>query len=339
MDNVLPGFVAALQQPQIFNHPVSEVELIQTHISFVTLAGDFVYKWKKDVNFGFLDFSTLAKRKKYCQQELLLNRRLCPDLYLGLVALCQVGDELKLVDEADIEGDVVEYGIKMARMDQSRLMSNLLAEDKVTRADLDRVVEKLVPFYELAETGEELNQFGSAEGVGLNVHENFEQTESFVGGEALSRETFEVIKDYSLKLLAQKEIFDRRIEAGKVRDCHGDLYSANICLADDIQIFDCIEFNERFRYSDVAADIGFLAMDLDFHGKRDLADYFVQRYVEVSADEGILEVINFYKIYRAYVRAKIALFTSADPNVPENVVKGCVETAAKYFQLALSYCQ
>lgn len=339
MDSVLPDYIKSLLESSIYAHSVEDVELIQTHISYVTLAGDFVYKWKKPVNFGFLDFSDLAKRKKYCEEELRLNRRLCPDLYLNLVAICDVKGQLVLLDAEDIDGEVVEYGVKMSRMDQSKLMGKLLAQGKITEQHLDQIVDKLVPFYELAECNDQLNAFGTAKGFGVNVHENFEQTESFIGGEALDQKTFDTIKEYSLNLLSQEEVFDERIAAGKVRDCHGDLYSANICLEDDVQIFDCIEFNERFRYSDVAADIGFLAMDLDFHGETDLADYFVKRYVQVSGDTTILGVIDFYKIYRAYVRAKIALFTSSDPNVPEEVAKDCLVAAGKYFQLAVSYCK
>ncbi len=339
MDSVLPDYIKSLHRTSIFSHNVENVVLIQTHISYVILAGDFVYKWKKPVDFGFLNFSDLPKRKKYCEEELRLNRRLCPDLYLNLVALCDVNGEHVLRDVDDIDGDVVEYGVKMSRMDQSKLMGELLAQDAITEKHLDKIVDKLVPFYEQAEWSDELNEFGTAKGFGVNVHENFEQTVSFIGGGALDQESFDLIKEYSLNLLSHEDLFEERIKAGKVRDCHGDLYSANICLEEDVQIFDCIEFNERFRYSDVAADIGFLAMDLDFHGKADLANYFVDRYVQISGDATLLKVINFYKIYRAYVRAKIALFTSTDPNVSEDFAKECVTTAGKYFQLAVGYCK
>lgn len=339
MDSVHPDYIKSLQETTIFSHTVENVELIQTHISYVIVAGDFVYKWKKPVNFGFLDFSDLAKRKKYCEEEIRLNRRLCPSLYLNLVALCDVNRKMMLLDADHIDGDVIEYGVKMSRMDQSKLMGGLLIQDAVTEQHLDKIVDKLVPFYELADCNDELNEFGTAKGFGVNVHENFEQTESFIGGSALDQKTFDIIKEYSLNFLSQENVFKARVDGGKVRDCHGDLYSANICLEEDVQVFDCIEFNERFRYSDVAADIGFLAMDLDFHGKTDLANYFVDRYVQVSGDTTILDVINFYKIYRAYVRAKIALFTSTDPSVPEAVAEECVITAQKYFQLAVGYCK
>ena len=338
MDSVLPNFISLLQLPETYPHPVEDVVLLQTHISYVTLAGDYAYKWKKPVDFGFLNFSTLEKRKYYCQQELSLNRRLCPDLYLGVVAICDIDGTLQLRNEDAIDGTIVEYGIKMVRMDQGKLMGTLLADDQVTKSDLDNIVDTLVPFYKSAENSEELNAFGTAEGFGVNVIENFEQTEGFVGGEALSREIFDTIKTFSMNFLTNTELFQSRIEAGKIRDCHGDMYSANICLGDTVQIFDCIEFNERFRYSDVAADIAFLAMDLDFHGRDDLSKYFVHRYVEISGDSQLVEVLAFYCSYRAYVRGKIGLFTASDPSVPKDVATKCLVDAKKYFDLSAGYC-
>lgn len=330
----LPKYVQALLEPEIYPHPVEKVELIQTHISFVTLAGDYVYKWKKPVDFGFLDFSTLEKRQKYCEQEVELNKRLCPDLYLNVVTICEDGGEMNLTGT----GAVVEYGVKMNRMDESGLMSRKIAQATLTKDDLDGVVANLVPFYENAAGGETIQNFGTAEGFGVNVKENFEQTEGFIGKGGLTRELFDQVKKYALDFLGDEATFQERIEQGRVRDCHGDLYSANICFdKGKTQIFDCIEFNDRFRYSDVTADIGFLAMDLDYHGLDELADYFVKTYVEQSGDEGIWKVLDFYKCYRAYVRAKIGLFTASDPAVDAAFARKCLEDTARYFELAKRY--
>ena len=142
-----------------------------------------------------------------------------------------------------------------------------------------------------------------------------------------------------MAVLKQEERFNRRIADERIRDCHGDLYSANICLGDKVYIFDCIEFNDRFRYSDVAGDIGFLAMDLDFHGLDDLADHFVSRYVERSGDRGLLDLIAFYKCYRAYVRGKINLFTAADAGVEPATAADCTAQATRYFELAQRYAR
>lgn len=335
MNDKLPAYVQALQESCFYSHVVDTIQLIQTHISYVTIAGEYAYKFKKDVNFGFLDFSTLEKRKHFCEQELVLNRRLCPDLYLSMVAIVNDNGQLQLTD--DLEGDVVEFGIKMSKMDQSKQMNTLLAEGLVAEKDIDAIVAKLVPFYETAETNEELAQFGTSENFGVNVLENFEQTETFVGGGALSADCFAALKEYSLAFLQKEDVFNERVSSGKIRDCHGDLYSANICLQDDVQIFDCIEFNERFRFGDVAADIGFLAMDLDYHGRSDLAKYFVDKYISESGDGTLLQVLDFYKIYRAYVRAKIALFTASDPAVTKELAENLQKDALKYFNLALGY--
>ena len=334
MEN-FPKYIRALMKPEAYGHPASEVQLVQTHISYVLIAGDFVYKFKKPMDFGFLDFSTLEKRAHYCIQEITLNRRLCPEIYLERVTVAHESGEYLL----NGDGEIVEYGVKMLRLKEERMMGKILAAGALTTAHLDLIVDTLVPFYESAEVNNEIRSYGRAEAVAVNVVENFEQTKSFIDGPALSSEQFNSIRTYALDVLKQEDRFNKRIGAERIRDCHGDLYSANICLDDKVYIFDCIEFNDRFRYSDVAGDIGFLAMDLDFHGLRDLANHFVARYVERSGDQGLLDLIAFYKCYRAYVRGKINLFTAADPGVDPETATGCIEHAKRYFQLAQSYAQ
>ncbi len=329
----LPGYIRALLQPQIYDHPADDIGLVQTHISFVLLAGDFVYKFKKPVDFGFLDFSSLEKRHHCCEQELLLNRRLCPDIYLGLVTVNREGDTFVL----NGGGEVVEYGVKMARMPEERMMVNLVREGRVGRAEIDALVDVLVPFYRNAERNEEIDGYGTARSVGVNVLENFDQTKGFVGNGAIDQQRFDAISSWARDFLRREELFQARIDAGRIRDCHGDLYSANICLADKVYIYDCIEFNRRFRYCDVASDIAFLAMDLDFHGLQELSDYCIERFRDLSQDPGIMDMLNFYKCYRAYVRGKIGLFTAADPAVDEAVRQSAIKGAADYFALAESY--
>jgi aminoglycoside phosphotransferase family enzyme len=217
------------------------------------------------------------------------------------------------------------------------MMVNLVRAGQVGRAEIDALVEVLVPFYRNAERNEEIDGYGTPQSVGVNVLENFEQTEGFIGGGAIDRQRFDVISTWAREFLGQEELFADRIAGGHIRDCHGDLYSANICLADKVYIYDCIEFNRRFRYCDVASDIAFLAMDLDFHGLQELSGYCIDRFSELSGDAGIRDMLNFYKCYRAYVRGKIGLFTAADPAVDETVRQANIEAAAKYFALAESY--
>ena len=331
----LPDYITSLMKPEAFEHQADEVQLVQTHISYVLIAGQFVYKFKKPMNFGFLDFSTLEKRGHYCLQEVSLNRRLCPEIYLERVAVTLSSDGYRL----DGEGEIIEYGVKMRRLEEERMMGRVLAAGALTTAHLDQIVDTLVPFYESAEVNDEIRSYGRTETVAVNVVENFEQTESFVDGPALSLEQFEQIKTYALAVLKQDERFNKRIEDERIRDCHGDLYSANICLSDKVYVFDCIEFNDRFRYSDVAGDIGFLAMDLDYHGLNELADYFVSRYVERSGDRGLLDLIAFYKCYRAYVRGKINLFTAADNGLDGETRSDCTAQAKRYFELAQRYAR
>lgn len=332
-EDILPAHIQYLQQGSSYPHPAEGVQLLQTHISFVLLAGDFVYKWKKPVNFGFLDFSTLEKRKYYCEQELVLNRRLCPDLYLDVVTLNREGQAYAL----NGKGEVVEYGVKMARMPEERMMARVIGAGQLDKGQIDRIIEVLVPFYQRADGSDAIGEFGRAASVAVNVLENFEQTEAFIDKGALSRAQFLRIGDYARNFLQDEQRFERRRAEGKIRDCHGDLYSANICLTDPVHIFDCIEFNERFRYSDVAADVAFLAMDLDFHGLAELSAYFIERFVAESADPGLVEMLDFYKCYRAMVRGKINLFTASDPAVDASVALQCTEQAARYFVLAQHY--
>ncbi|WP_446009208.1 hypothetical protein [Candidatus Electrothrix sp.] len=332
----LPEFISALLATEQATCPKDSVQLVQTHISFVLLTGDHVYKFKKPVDFGFLDFSTLEKRQQCCQQELQLNRRLCPEIYLDLVTVTQEGDKYSL----NGSGDIIEYAVKMARMPEDKMMGNLIQAGQLDLAHIDAIVAKLIPFYQKADRTDEIDGYGTAESVAVNVLENFDQTKDFISNDtnsALSQEQFDKISSWSKEFLKQEKLFNQRIKGGNIRDCHGDLYSANICLADQVYIYDCIEFNRRFRYCDIASDIGFLAMDLDLHGLQDLSNYCIDQFCRQAGDTTLKEMLNFYKCYRAYVRGKIGLFTAADPAVDEAVKKSCLEAAAKYFALAESY--
>ena len=334
----LPEFVNFLLQPTAYAPEPSAVKLVQTHISYVFITDDLVYKFKKTVDFGFLDFTSLTKRHHFCQQELLLNRRLCPAIYLDLVALSKTEKGFSLAAEAEADQEhIVEYGIKMKRMPEERMMANVIRSGSLVPEMIDAICDVLIPFYDQADGGENIREFGRPEAVGLNIFENFTQTEAFIDSPSLSKEQFDRIRNFSTRFLEQDELFAARIEASRIRDCHGDLYSANICLADQVYIFDCIEFNERFRYCDVASDIAFLAMDLDYHGLADLSQHFVQRFIEKSGDVGLKKMLNFYKCYRAYVRGKINLFTANAKEVDGETKLQCQEMAKKYFQLAERY--
>jgi uncharacterized protein len=330
----LPPVIQFLLAPAAYPHPVGVVELVQTHISFVLLAGDYVYKIKKPVDFGFLDFTSLEKRRYFCQQELILNRRLCPSIYLDVVAITRNGHNAFALAGCGLP---VEYAVKMVRMPEESMMVKVIGRGELTRAHLDRIIGVLEPFYQSARSGAEISSFGSAEAVGRNVFENLRQVEPFLGCQALSAGEHQVLVDYAGDFLSRQEIFLQRMAAGRIRDCHGDLYSANICLADQVYIFDCIEFNDRFRYCDVASDVAFLAMDLDFHGLDELSAYFIDRFVADTADASLAKVLRFYKCYRATVRGKVGLLTGHEPEVGQRARQEALARAERYFTLALRY--
>lgn len=339
----VPYFIRFMLDPEIYSPPVDppdSVKLVQTHISYVVLAGDFVYKFKKPMDFGFLDFATLARRHHFCEQELVLNRRLCPSIYLGLVNISGRRDALVLHDPAALDAPaVLEYGVKMRRMPEERMMTNVIKAGKLTRQMVDRIVDILKPFYEKAAVGPEIEKFGAARAVGANVLDNLKQCETYIGCESLSREEYDRIGGYVERFLENEALFGQRIDAGRIRDCHGDLHSANICLADEVYIYDCIEFNHRFRYSDVASDLAFLAMDLDYYGLEELSDYFIERFRRESQDPDLTEVLNFYKCYRAAVRGKIGLLTAHEHEVDDQTREQAIAQATRYFVLAQRYAE
>jgi len=318
-----------------FPYKTSQLKIIQTHISYVFITDELVYKIKKPVDFGFLDFTTLEKRKYFCEKEVELNRRLSPDIYLGVVPITEKDGKF----EFEGKGKIVEYAVKMKRLPEEGMMKELLQNGKVTEKHIDLIVDVLVPFYKNSQTGEEINKYGSIETISYNTNENFEQTKDFVGI-ALTKEKYNYIVNYTKEFLKQeKRLFEKRIKEGFIRDGHGDLYSANICFENlkKVYIFDCIEFNERFRCGDVCCDISFLAMDLDYHRFKDLSEYFIKSYVEKSGDKDIYKLLNFYKCYRAYVRGKIGCFTYASSEILEEERKKALESAQRYFDLAYLY--
>lgn len=326
--------VEALLKPEAYDEDAGNIELVQTHISFVFLTKSFVYKMKKAVNFGFLDFTTLEKRHFFCEKELKLNRRLCRDMYLEVVPINKA--EAIRIKGA---GETVEYAVKMKRMPQDTMLSRLLEENKVDSKLVDRIAKTIADFHAKAETNSQISKCGSLAIIGTNWKENFEQTEEYKG-KTISAEEFKLIRESVNAFIKNNAaFFKKRISENKIRDGHGDIHSGNIFVADQIYIFDAIEFNERFRYCDVAADIAFLAMDLDFKGRTDLAEFFIEKYVAYSGDRELLRLLPFYKCYRAYVRGKVVSFKLNDLNVRSNEKYAAQEEAKAYFKLATTYAK
>jgi len=325
--------VDALMKPEAYDEDPGEIELVQTHISFVFLTRRFVYKVKKAVNLGFLDFTTLEKRRFFCEKELELNRRLCGDMYLEVVPINKA-DVIKIKGA----GETVEYAVKMKRMPQEKMMNRLLEENKVDNRLIDRIAKIIADFHSKAETNKRISEFGSSS-IETNWKENFEQTEEFVGV-TLSAEDFKLIRGKINAFMKNNVLlFEKRKTEGRIRDCHGDVHSGNIFVTNGIYIFDAIEFNERIRFTDVAADVAFLAMDLDFRERPNLSSFFVERYVEYSGDRELMRLLPFYKCYRAYVRGKVTSFELKDPNVSGEEKKSARKEAKAYFKLASTYAR
>jgi aminoglycoside phosphotransferase family enzyme/predicted kinase len=325
-----------LKDPAFFGPRVTSVQLLQTHISYVALTGIYAYKVKKPVNFGFLDFSTLDKRKYYCEEELRLNKRLCPDMYLEVLPITKKDHSLEL----NGEGTIVEYVLKMKEFPQEYIMTNMLKKGKISMETIDKLCTILVDFYSTQESTEEIISYGELSSVKQNIDENFEQTKPMIDI-TVPKQTFAYIKDAATKFFEKKkEVFTQRMKEHRIYDCHGDLHSGNIVVTrDKIYIFDCIEFNERFRFCDVASDIGFLAMDLDFMNYPYLSSFFIQNYLQKSNDSGVYSVLNFYKSYRAFVRGKVYGFQLNDPHIDINKQNDLIRTAKKYFDLSYYYAQ
>jgi aminoglycoside phosphotransferase family enzyme/predicted kinase len=325
--------VEALKDPAFYDPPVERVEFIQTHISSVFLTGEKAYKLKKPVNFGFLDFSTVELRKLNCEAEVELNRRLAPEVYLGVEPITRHGDRLRIGGK----GEPVDWLVVMRQLDGELLGGAVLERGELTESHIDQLVQQLVPFYEKARTGEGIDQWGTLEAVKYNTDENFMQTREYMG-KLITRQRYEHIRDWTNEFFElHTELFERRVAEGRIRESHGDLHLDNIFFQDPPIIFDCIEFNERFRSGDVAVDLAFLAMDLDFRGRPDLAQRLVDGYVAASGDQGLLELLDFYKCYRAYVRGKISCFTAADPALDAVQRRRWKNQARHYFGLAYRY--
>jgi len=326
--------VDALMKPEAYDEDPGSIELVQTHISFVFLTRNFVYKVKKAVNLGFLDFTTLEKRRFFCEKELELNRRLCGDMYLEVVPINK-SDAIKIKGA----GATVEFAVKMKRIPQERMMSELLEANKVNDKLIDRIAKIIADFHSKAETNRRISEFGSLATIETNWKENFEQTEEYVG-KTISNKNFKLIHERISNFMRKDAaLFEKRIAEDRVRDCHGDIHSGNIFVVDGIYIFDAIEFNDRIRYSDVAADVAFLAMDLDFRERPDLSDFFVERYIRYSGDQELTKLLPFYKCYRAYVRGKVVSFKIKDPHVGEKEKTSANEDAKAYFKLAATYAK
>ena len=332
MPDTQEQLIAFLESPASYPHRPAEVRAIQTHISWVFIAPPLVFKVKKPVNLGFLDFSTLEKRHYFCQREIELNRRLCPEIYLDAVPICETTSGFSF----NSEGEIVEYAVKMKELPHGWFLNELLEKNLVGEKEINRVISTLHRFYQAETPTPKIEQWGTPEKLKISTDENFTQVEPFID-KTISPAAFEAIRHYTNQFYEPNEnLFHERIQQHRVLDCHGDLRLDHVHLTPEATtIFDCIEFNDRFRFIDIANDLAFLAMDFDFKGRSDLGNMFLRNAARELGDAGVPKIANFYKCYRAFVRGKVESIQATEKRTtnPQEHEK----QAARYFRLALRY--
>ncbi|MEM9005239.1 MAG: AAA family ATPase [Cyanobacteria bacterium P01_F01_bin.86] len=336
-DVSLPLLIQQMLLPEFYPHPVeAPIQLIQTHVSYVLLTGDYAYKVKKAVDFGFLDYSTPAKRQHFCQEELRLNQRAAAPIYLEVLPISLIGEAYALGSTEH----AVEYTVKMRQFPQSTLLSHLFQQGELTEALLRQLAEAIARFHQSTETNDYIRRFGTVEQVRQAIDENYDQTVDFIGGPQ-TQQQFDTTKAYTNAFFAtQQALLQQRVAQDKIRACHGDLHLNNICnWQGQLLLFDCIEFNEPFRFVDVMYDIAYIIMDLNLEGRTDLAATFLSHYVEQTGDWEGLQVLPLYVSRQSYVRAKVTSFLLNDPAVSEADKQQAAATAAPYYTLACSTLQ
>jgi aminoglycoside phosphotransferase family enzyme/predicted kinase len=313
--------LSAMMDPSFYPKRPPEVTRKETHISHLFFAGDLVYKIKKAVRFSFLDYSTLKRRRHFLHEEMRLNRRLAPSVYLGVLPICYDSSAWRLGGD----GHPVEYTLVMRRLPERRMLPFLLESGQVTSEMIVALAEVLAPFHAQAEIVRDIKAVGYSQAVKTEWNENLSDLEPFVG-KWIDAAMFHALKDFGVDFIDRHcDLFRRRVTEGRVRDVHGDLHCEHVCFAPDgIQIFDCIEFSAKFRCCDIASEIAFLLMDLEFRGANALADDFLKRYLDLMDDRELALLLPFYKCYRALVRGKVEILRS----------HGMTDKASRYLRLA-----
>ncbi len=325
--------IDALRDPSVFRERPDRVEIVQTHLSVVCLAGELAYKLKKPIRLPFADFSTVGKRRHFCEEEVRLNRRLCPAVYLGVVTLNR-DDRGNLAFEG--EGEIVDHAVKMRRLPAGRMLDVLLGEGAVSVDDIDVIAERMAAFHATSDRGSRTMALGAPEKLRAFALANFEETRDAAAPgrifapdlhASLARRTEADFK----RILPQLR---ERAATGHVVDGHGDLHARNICLTDPLAIYDCIEFEPAMRCGDVAVDHAFLAMDLRFRNHAGLAEAYLSSVVKRSNDAAMRELMPAMMRYRAVVRAKVSAIAADEPELRAEERSSSKDVAQRYLRLA-----
>ena len=330
----LPPLITALCDPGFHRPRAAEVELLQTHISYIVLAGDRAYKIKKPVRFSFLDFSSLDRRRFFCGEEVRLNRRLAPEVYLGVTGVRRDGEGFRFCDADDPGAE--EVAVVMRRLPSHRILAHLIESGQAQSHHIDSILRKLLSFYE----GNRLEAGAAGAAAPARVLEwmdqDFAEMDRFRGN-IIEAEDDDSIRRFCLETTRRlSSLLEQRRLRGRVCDGHGDLHCENICLADEgVVIFDCIEFNPDFRQRDVASDIAFLAMDLEYRGRPEFARQLVDGFAKASADPVLPRLVPLFACHRAYIRGKVDTLKSLGKELLESERELARVQAAAHFALAL----
>lgn len=329
-------FVHKLLNPSCYPHSVDNIELLETHISWVLLTGQYAYKLKKPVDLGFLDYSDLEKRKYYCEQELRLNRRLAPQLYLSV-------ETITLEDNGQLrvngKGTISDYAVKMLQFDQTQQLDRVLAAGKLSHDHIQVLATDLARFHNNTAIAGANSNFGSFESIQQPVQENFDQLTTLL--ETNMQADLNFLQNWSRQQLqGLKPVFQNRKKNGFVRECHGDMHLRNIALIEDVIVFfDCIEFNDELRWIDTMSEVAFIVMDLYDRNRPDLAHLLLNTYLEAGGDYEGIRVLRFYLVYRAMVRAKVESIRAHQSQISPEEKSTALNECRRYLGIAMTFCK
>lgn len=331
------NYLKCLLDKCMYPEPTDNVQMIQTHASWLFITDNHVYKFKKPINLGFLDFSTLDRRRFYCNEEIRLNRRLCPDIYLELTELRETSKGVTLSPN---DGIIIDYAVKMKRLPADGMLDILLNNNTITTDIINKIIRTIAKFHMSIKPLQSIPWNDCDNLIKFNWKENFKQA-AIIDRSIISKSDINTIKSWIISFMDENtEIIQQRFNQGFFKECHGDIHLENICLMNNkIYIFDCIEFNERFRFCDTASDLAFLLMDLDFHNRHDLSERVFKSYKKITNDFIDDNLIIFYKIYRAFVRGKVESLKSSNYNISESDRNLAHKKSVDYFRLARGYIE
>ena len=329
--------IQEMSKPDFYSHSIQgSIQVLQTHISYIFLTGDYAYKLKKPVNMGFLDFSSLEKRQYYCQQELALNRPIAPEIYLDVLPITQHQETL----EMNGKGEIIDYVVKMRQFPQTTLFSEMEKAGKLTESLLAQLGKRVAKFHQETKRNDYISAFGKPEKIQSAIENNYRHTEKYVGSVQNQKQFLETKAFTDRFFQDNNSLLKKRVNHHFIRECHGDLHLKNICYwRDKIQLFDRIEFNEPFRFVDVMYDVAFTMMDLEFRDCQELATVFLNNYLEQTGDWEGVQLLPLYLTRQAYVRGKVNSLMLDDPNIAAEDKQEARKQAKQYYHLAWQYTQ